>query len=263
MITFTKMHGAGNDFILINDLSGGQALSKEKIARLCERRFGIGADGLMFLRVPREGGDARMVYHNSDGGEAEMCGNGARCFALFARRELGWKPAKLTIETLAGKVGAEFVDGQVRLKMTRPTDWREPVTVETDCGVFCIAHVNTGVPHAVARVNDVSKVDVARAGRMIRFHSLFSPAGANANFFELTQDGTLILRTYERGVEGETLACGTGVVATALVAEKFHNIRLPARVLVRGGDVLRVERDALGEIYLTGPAVFVFEGRTF
>ncbi len=260
-LSFTKMHGAGNDFILINDLDGKMAIGRSDIAALCERRFGVGADGLMFLRKASNGADVRMVYHNSDGGEAEMCGNGARCFALFARRELDWQKPSLRIATAAGIIEAGFVQNFVRLRMTRPCDWREPVTINTKHGNFAVVHINTGVPHVVVRVSEIDSVDVESLGRELRYHAIFAPAGANVNFFQIGSDATLKLRTYERGVEAETLACGTGVVATALVAEKYHNIPIPVRVRVRGGDVLTVQRDDSNEVYLIGPAVFVFEGK--
>jgi len=258
---FEKMHGAGNDFILISAWDEDIVLLRHQISRLCDRRFGIGADGLMLLRKPKtKGADICMSYYNSDGGEAEMCGNGARCFALFARKALGWKKPTLVIETAAGIVTAGFEGELVRLSMTRPQGWRAPFLL-TVCGEsYSVAFVNTGVPHAVVRVSDIEKIDVRSLGSAIRHHPEFAPCGTNANFFNYTPDGTIVLRTYERGVEDETLACGTGVVATALVAHHYHGGKMPARVRVRGGDILCVATSVADEVFLTGPAKFVFAG---
>jgi diaminopimelate epimerase len=260
-IRFTKMHGAGNDFVLVSALEEDIILSRQQIARLCDRRFGVGADGLMILRKSSQAGaDVRMSYYNSDGGEAEMCGNGARCFARFAKRELDWNKPRITIQTGAGLVAAEYEGELVRLMMTPPRDWLAPFLIQALGENFSVAFVNTGVPHAVMQVNDLEKLDVRSLGSAIRHHSEFAPSGTNANFFAFAADGAILLRTYERGVEDETLACGTGVVATALVAHRYYGGTMPASIRVRGGDYLRVETSECGQVFLIGPATFVFEG---
>lgn len=263
---FWKMNGAGNDFIAADNRAGRLALDRATIARLCDRHRGIGADGLLLAEPASGDADLRMRYYNADGGEAEMCGNGARCFARFADRLLGGGRRRVRFETLAGEVEAELRGERVALAMPEPKDWRGPLDLETDPGQQRMVHfVNTGVPHAVVFVEDVEAVDVRREGAALRHHRVFAPAGTNANFACVEGRGRLALRTYERGVEDETLACGTGVCAAALIYARLHGAPPPVAVRTRGGDILEVEfQMAAGlpsRVVLLGPAEFVFEGR--
>lgn len=254
-IPFVKMHGAGNDFIVVNDWALTFPLDDRAfMAKICTRRTGIGSDGILLIQ-PSECADVRMRFINPDGGEASMCGNGARCFARRAF-ELGFAPETMKIETAAGMVSAEILGEQVRLVMTDPTDWRMGLDAGTTAPVD---FVNTGVPHAVLRVENVAEINVAALGRSLRYHSLFAPGGTNVDFVQVLPDRTLQLRTYERGVEAETLACGTGAVATALVAAKHGWVDLPVAVHCAGGYDLVVD-SAGGAALLTGNAITVFEG---
>ena len=272
MLKFTKMNGAGNDFVLVDNRDGKLQLSRETIARLCDRHRGIGADGLLAVESAKppqnesgeNGADFQMRYYNSDGGEAEMCGNGARCFARFAQR-LSEKSGAISFETLAGKITAQFVGEQIRLAMSEPRDLRLDEQLALKLETARVHSVNTGVPHAVVFVEDLENVAVARLGAEIRFHEHFAPRGTNVNFAKQLDAQNIAIRTYERGVEAETLACGTGVVASALIFHKLKNAPAPIGVRVRGGERLEVSFEKTGDgifknVTLTGPADFVFEG---
>lgn len=255
-LPFWKMHGAGNDFILVDDRSQTfPAGDLPWIAHLCERRRGVGSEGLLLIQ-PSAAADFRMRFFNPDGHEAEMCGNGARCIARLAH-EIGAAPADMRIETAAGLVRAEILPPLVRLHLPPPNGWRLDLSVEWSGRKWAIHHVNTGVPHAVAVVDDLAALDVPAFGSCIRRHALFAPAGTNADFIQIAGPDSLSIRTYERGVEAETLACGTGIVAAALVAEKLGLVRAPVRVRTAGGDSLDV---AMGPLALTGPAEHSFRG---
>ncbi|GAB4247432.1 MAG: diaminopimelate epimerase [Candidatus Methylacidiphilales bacterium] len=264
-LAFTKMTGAGNDFVCVNNRAGTVKLTRRRIAALCHRQFGIGADGLLALeKATRQGVDCRMRYYNSDGGEAEMCGNGARCFARFAARVLRWKKPFLRIQTKAGLVTAEFSGEEVRVGLTPPGPISGPLHLVAGGGELDVWSVNTGVPHAVVFVEDAEAVDVVTLGRALRFHERFAPKGTNVNFVQRPAKGPLLVRTYERGVEVETLACGTGVAASALTAARVFGLTSPVRLRVAGGAVLEVgfepSGDGFANVTLKGPATFVYEG---
>ncbi|MFQ3671590.1 MAG: diaminopimelate epimerase [Verrucomicrobiia bacterium] len=264
-LDFVKMTGAGNDFVCADNRSGRLKLSRKRIAALCHRHFGVGADGVLLLEKPtRAGEDCRMRYYNADGGEAEMCGNGARCFARFAREVLRWRKPMLRMQTKAGLVTAEFFGEEVRVGLTAPGPIAGPLPLQVDGATLEVWSVNTGVPHAVVLVEEAGAVDVMSWGRALRWHEAFAPKGTNANFVERLKAGHLRVRTYERGVEGETLACGTGVTACALVAARLLGWASPVRVKVEGGAVLEVgfkpTGDGFAEVTLKGPATFVFRG---
>jgi diaminopimelate epimerase len=263
MLRFTKMNGAGNDFILIDNRAGDIDLNPSQIARLCDRHRGIGADGILLLENPSDHADFRMRYFNADGGEAEMCGNGARCFARFANKVTGAED-KMSFETPAGVISAELAGDLVTLKMTEPTDLRLNVPLQIGAEKKIVHFINSGVPHVVVPVAQVGDVDVSGEGSAIRHHEAFSPKGANVNFIEKRGPDKIAVRTYERGVEDETLACGTGVVASALVFAVTEKAKGPIGVIARGGDELRVGFDRIDKqfrnVTLTGPAEFVFEG---
>ncbi len=264
-LQFTKMNGAGNDFVMLDNRDLCHALDKAAIARLCDRHRGVGSDGLIAVEPAQNGADFRMRYYNADGGEAEMCGNGARCFARFASRVAG-KDGAITFETMAGVIGARLIGDEVQLAMSAPHSLALGAEVQAADTRLTVHFLNTGVPHAIVFMEDLEKTDVLRLGAALRYHTHFAPKGTNANFVGKLPDGSIAIRTYERGVEGETLACGTGVTAAALIFARLTGAASPVRVKVRGGDTLQVgfERDCDGwsNVTLTGPADFVFNGET-
>jgi diaminopimelate epimerase len=260
---FMKMNGAGNDFVMLDNRTGDVRLGPSDIARLCDRHRGVGADGVLVLEPPTNGADFRMRYYNADGGEAEMCGNGARCFARFAGRVAG-AGENVTFETPAGVIAAALEGERVTLQMSEPKDLRLDVSVSVNNEEIHCHYVDSGVPHVVVPVSAIANVDVRTIGAALRHHPEFAPRGANVNFLERRGDNAIAIRTYERGVEDETLACGTGVVASALTFAATENITSPVSVLVRGGDELQVgfnrAGDSFTDVTLSGPADFVFEG---
>ena len=263
MLRFTKMNGAGNDFILIDNRGGDVHLQRSQIAHLCDRHRGIGADGILLLEDATNRADFRMRYFNADGGEAEMCGNGARCFARFANKVAGAQ-RKISFETPAGVISAELVGDLVTLQMTEPTDLSLDMKLPMANENKTVHFINSGVPHVVIPVPQINDVDVRRQGSVVRHHKMFSPKGANVNFIEKRGPKKIAIRTYERGVEDETLACGTGIVASALIFAATENANGPIIVTARGGDELQVGFEKIGNqfrhVTLTGPADFVFEG---
>ena len=264
-IRFWKLEGAGNDFLGLDGRSGSFKLNRKKIADLCDRRRGVGADGVLVVEKPkRRGADFRMRYYNSDGGEAEMCGNGARCFALLARAVSGRKGNVLRIQTQAGLVTLQIRGQEVQVSMTEPTRLRLGKKVVVAGRKVVVDFLNTGVPHAVLFVRSVRSVDVAQLGRAIRYHSAFAPSGTNVNFVEIGRGNRIHVRTYERGVEGETLACGTGVVASSILSNLRRGLRSPILVTTRGGDHLRVGFSMVNgqarKVTLQGPARIVYTG---
>lgn len=263
MLRFTKMNGAGNDFVMFDNRAGDLRLATEQIVKICDRHRGVGADGILVLERSRNGADFRMRYYNADGGEAEMCGNGARCFARYANRIAG-PLEKLSFETPAGVIGANLQGDMVRLEMSEPRDLRLGIKIPLTDQTINAHFVNSGVPHVVIPVDDLELVDVCGIGSAVRRHELFAPNGANVNFMYRRGDRQISIRTYERGVENETLACGTGVVASGLVFAALERKDGPIGVLVRGGNELKVGFEKSGEqfknVTLTGPADFVFEG---
>jgi diaminopimelate epimerase len=263
MLRFTKMNGAGNDFVLLDNRAGDLALTREQITRVCDRHRGVGADGVLLLERPTNGADFRMRYYNADGGEAEMCGNGARCFARFAGRTAG-PLEKVSFETPAGVIGAELKGDLVTLQMSEPQDLRLGLEVPVAGEKIRASYVDSGVPHVVVPVANIEEVDVHSLGAALRHHPMFAPRGTNANFSEQRGPRSIAIRTYERGVEDETLACGTGVVASAIIFAATEDVSGPIDVLVRGGDTLQVgftrEGENLRNVTLTGPAEFVFDG---
>ena len=263
MLRFTKMNGAGNDFVMIDNRAGEVRLQPEQIVEICDRHRGVGADGVLLLENGSNGADFRMRYYNRDGGEAEMCGNGARCFARFANKVAG-APAKISFQTPAGLIRGELTGELVTLHMSEPKDLRLGLDLVANDAKEHVHFINSGVPHVVVPVSSIEQVDVNAEGGVIRRHEMFVPAGANVNFMEDRGEKQIAIRTFERGVEHETLACGTGVVGSALVFAATEKVDGPITVLVRGGSELSVDfkRDEGGfrNVTLTGPAEFVFEG---
>ncbi|MBN2372880.1 diaminopimelate epimerase [bacterium] len=264
-ISFFKMSACGNDFCLIDNREGRFPTPAEPVVKdICRRRISLGADGLILVE---KSGKAffRMRFFNSDGGEAEMCGNGARCVARFAYiKKIAFK--KMSFETQAGLVnavvtqnGARIGIGTVRLSQEDAKVSLQDVIPDNDA-----YHITVGVPHVVCFVNDLERLDVDGLGKKIRRHSLFLPNGTNANFVKITGARSIMIRTYERGVEGETLACGTGSTAAVIVATGLGLVTPPVEVMTRSGCPLKVdfERDGglFKEIWLEGEARVVCAG---
>lgn len=254
-IRFTKMHGAGNDFIMVDDRNQTFPVdNREFIAQISSRRIGIGCDGILLIQ-PSDRADFRMRFINPDGGEQDMCGNGARCIARLAYDQ-GVVEKQMVIETGAGLVEAEILNDLVRLVLTDPQDLQLDLACDLE---WTVDFLNTGVPHAVAWVADPQAVDLPLIGRQVREHHLFAPNGTNANFARVEGDGSLSVRTYERGVEAETLACGTGATAVGLLAAQRGWVKLPVAVHCAGGFDLIID-SVHGKTTLMGGAEYVFQG---
>lgn len=266
-IPFWKMHGAGNDFILVNAIVSPVEGLTRYVSTLCKQRTGIGAEGLIVLHPALKEGHFRMQFFNPDGQEAELCGNGARCVARLAN-DLDIAPSTMLIETPAGIIEAEVMskNDNVRLSMPEPRDYRSDATVNLkDGSTWTYAFVNTGVPHVVIKVDDLKSIALAAIGRQIRQHPDFSPHGTNVNFISSIDNHHLHVRTYERGVEAETLACGTGITASAITAILGGYAASPVHVHAASGATLSVSMEVLSEnvrkVALTGPACYTFKGQ--
>lgn len=264
-LPFVKMSGTGNDFILIDHRK--PRLNREimpEFARLvCRRRFSVGADGMIFIE-DSDKADFKWLFFNGDGSEAEMCGNGARCAARFAYMH-GIAPAHMHFETVAGIIEAKVSDITVSLLMTDPKDFRLDRELDVAGQTVTLHSVDTGVPHAVLFVDSYDAVDIRETGRNIRLHDAFMPAGTNVNFVQQRPDGALKVRTYERGVEDETMACGTGAVASALIAAARGLAKSPVEIVTSGGDRLEIlfdlhEGPAASAVFLKGPAHVIYSG---
>jgi diaminopimelate epimerase len=260
---FTKMHGAGNDFILLDNRDGAlqKYLCAPWIQHICQRHEGIGADGVIVMNR-HEQADFSMLFFNDDGGTAAMCGNAARCLARYAH-DHAQVPARMAFLTAAGTVNAEILpDGQVAIELPPPHSIRRSIKPPEYHGT--VDTINTGVPHAVVFTQSFEGIDLIELGRIIRHSTAFAPEGTNVNLAMQTADNRLAVRTYERGVEGETLACGTGIVACALLAHLRIGIRPPILVECAHGDVLRVgfeyKNETFTRVRLEGPAAYCFTG---
>ena len=263
-IAITKMSGAGNDFIVIDHRTGfiPETYQPQFAQLICRHSFSVGADGLILIEVS-ETEDFSWRFFNKDGSVAEMCGNGARCAARYAWRK-GIAGRQMRFATLAGVIGAELIGEQehVKVTMTPPSDYQDSLLIplgESEKEVFS---VNTGVPHAVVFV-DSDNPPVEHWGRTLRYHEQFEPAGTNANFVKILEDGELLVRTYERGVEAETMACGTGVVAAAIVAARQGLAESPVDVTTTGGEQLIVQfelrQNYINDVHLQGAARIIYE----
>ena len=250
-VRFVKMHGAGNDFVLVDDRDGGFPCEHRLIAAMATRPGGIGCEGVVLVQRS-ETADFKMRFFNPDGSEAELCGNGARCVAAFAR-EIGAVAGKvMRFETAAGPVDAEILDDDlVRIAMPDPKDLGDDFVV-------------AGVPHKIVPVDNIAKADVEGEGRRIRMSDEFAPDGTNVDFACYRAPDRTSVRTYERGVEAESFACGTGAVAAAVVGVAQHGLRFPVRVKTSGGYELIVDgvqtKAGFEELTLTGPVKRVYEG---
>ncbi|MGZ3864373.1 MAG: diaminopimelate epimerase [Bacteroidia bacterium] len=254
VLHFYKYHGCGNDFIILDNRTGAIKLSNQQVQNLCHRHFAIGADGLMLLEL-EPGYDFKMVYYNSDGNISSLCGNGSRCITAFAQK-LGIIKDKARFLAADGEHFSVINGTEIALKMNDVNS----IEQHTD-----FSFLNTGSPHVVKWVNGLDEYDVFTEGRKIRRSEPFnSKGGTNVNFAEPDANG-IFIRTYERGVEDETLACGTGVTAAALVAASLNKATSPTlcKVKTPGGDLtVTFQKTPAGftDIWLRGPAVFVFEG---
>lgn len=266
-IPFTKMSGSGNDFIVIDHRQ--PFLHREQIASfaktVCQRKFSVGADGLILIETSDEA-DFAWTFLNADGSVAEMCGNGARCAARFAFTN-NIAPATMRFKTLAGIIEAEIVDHSVKLKMTAPEGLELGTILSLGNDEKEVHSLNTGVPHAVVFTDDAAATPVVEWGRTIRQHGHFQPAGTNANFAQVLGANELHVRTYERGVEDETMACGTGAVSAAIIAALTGRVKPPVKVITSGGEPLIIhfaepaEGQLVNEVYLEGAARIIYQGQ--
>jgi len=269
-IAFTKMSGAGNDFLIVAAQKG---MNYSNLAQaMCDRTNGVGADGLLVLDASRQA-DYRMRIINADGSEAEMCGNGVRCLGAYilARRHPSKK--NFSIETLAGLIRIRQKGKAMSVRLSDPKDYKSDMPLAVGDRATTVHFMNTGVPHTIVFVNGLADIDVQTIGRAIRYHEAFAPKGTNVNFVEQVKPGFIAVRTYERGVEGETKACGTGSVASAIIAflksrssdEDVRQVRQD--VLTKSGDVLTVTFDVAGDqvmnVWLTGAVRFIADGKFF
>ncbi len=259
------MSASGNDFIVIDNRSGKVNERfhdiSEFVKKVCRVHHSVGADGVILIENSKEQ-DFCWRFFNADGSEAEMCGNGGRCAARFAYMN-GIAKQKMAFETIAGTIKAEVHGGgKVKLQLTKPTDLKLDYPVGLDDKELFVSSVNTGVPHAVLLVTDIDYVPVEELGRMIRYHKIFGEKGTNVNFVEARDKKNVKVRTYERGVEGETLACGTGAVASAVILAEKGLVKSPVNIHTRGGEVLKIyiDGDVNGDVYLEGDAKIIYVG---
>jgi len=262
-LSFTKMEGTGNDFFLINNHRGELKLDWQALARrYCHRRFGIGADGLIVLEPSQEANFTMRIF-NADGSEAEMCGNGARCAAAFAVDQ-GIAPSEMRFATLAGVIAAKVGPDTVAIRVTEPQSLDTDIAIEIDSRTYRVGFANTGVPHAILFVEDLGSLPVESLGRAIRRHGAFAPAGTNADFVQVMDEGRITVRTYERGVEAETLACGTGATAAAIISHALKRVsRTPVRVTMPGGELMidfSFQEGRYRDVWLIGAVASVFSG---
>ncbi len=276
ILKFSKMVASGNDFVIIEARNvttspGHKILAK----RICHRKSGAGADGMLLLEKSKKS-DLRMRVFNADGSEAEMCGNGARCAALYWGRNVATSQRrryKLIIQTKAGIIRSEVLGDNVKIKLTDPKKLKLNIPIKFKDRILHVNFINSGVPHAVIFVEGLNKIDLLTLGRYIRYHRKFAPAGTNVNLVEVQNKKSLKIRTYERGVEDETLACGTGAVAAALITSS--QLSLPVRqagafssqqinVHTKSGEVLRVYfnriKNNFNDVWLEGKVKIVYKG---
>ena len=263
---FTKMVASGNDFIVIRS-AGQRVIRLKEFAKIvCDRKYGAGADGLLFLEKSKSA-DVRMRIFNADGTEAEMCGNGARCTALYVGHQVTKSPGhpkKIKIQTKAGIIDSEVNDNVVKIKLTDPKGIRLDIPLKAGKRNIKVNFIDTGVPHAVIFTEGLDNIDVFNLGKFVRFHKQFSPRGTNVDFVEVLGEDSIKVRTYERGVEDETLACGTGSVASALIFAIKAGLSKKVSVHTRSKEILSVsflkENDNFENVCLEGQARIVYEG---
>ncbi len=271
-IEFYKLSGSGNDFIIIDnrDRIVDENNLPAFISKVCRRKLSVGADGFILVENS-DVADFKWRFYNSDGSNAEMCGNGARCVARFAYfNNISGK--KISFETDAGIISAEVINDRVKVKLPDPFDFQSDYTLKLKNSCLTVSSINTGVPHVVLTADEVDDMDdLFNTGKEIRFHERYAPAGTNVNFVCLHKDGennsSIKIRTYERGVEDETLACGTGSIAGALVMAKKFGLKSPVNVITRGGESLKIyfkkNKKGFKDIFLEGNACIIYKGEIF
>lgn len=255
-----KISGSGNDFVLFNNLTARIKNRRNLAITVCRYKYGIGADGAIFLEKSKKA-DFRMRIFNPDGSEAEMCGNGLRCLIRFIHEQKISRKKSFLIETGAGiyKANLEYPDVSISMFLVKKPEFN--VTVDIDGEVINAHLLNTGVPHAVILVEDVEKIDVRKYGPLIRYHKKFQPAGTNVDWLQVIDRHHGRVRTYERGVEDETLACGTGIVASVLCGAMLEKFTSPVEIIARSGEKLCVSFSSdFGEIFFKGSTKVIFEG---
>ena len=268
-IHFYKMTGAGNDFIFIdnrNDLVDADRC-RDLVRAACRRKLSVGADGVVLIENDPEA-DFKWRFFNSDASEAEMCGNAARCAVRFAYLAGIVHKPKVAFRTLPGIIQGEILDTGVKVQMTNPHSLELDLHLEGDGHAFVFDFIDTGVPHAVCFLNDEKELELLNVqglGKTFRFHSHFQPAGSNINFACVLNEHQMIVRTYERGVEGETLACGTGVTASVLTAAVRNRVASPVEVRTQGGESLTIhferneDSNEFKGVFMEGEARVVYE----
>jgi diaminopimelate epimerase len=264
------MAGAGNDFVVIEANNGVDY--KKLTKKVCDRSTGIGADGLLILDKSKKA-DYQMRIINADGSEAEMCGNGARCMAAYIVRNHSPKKKLFTIETLAGKIFAEAKGEIAHIRLSTPTDYKSNIPLSINGQKIHVDYIDTGVPHTIVFVDSLKQIDVPKIGPIIRYHKKFDPRGTNANFVEQIKEDLVEVRTYERGVEDETKACGTGAVASAIVSylkanpDVQNKTKAQMNVLTASTEILEVifdlDRRKVSNVWLKGSAKFIAQGEYF
>ncbi|MBN2297949.1 MAG: diaminopimelate epimerase [Deltaproteobacteria bacterium] len=263
VLPFTKMSGTGNDFIVINNMQGTYAIDWSSFAaHYCTRRTSVGADGVLIIEGSTEA-DFNYRIFNADGSEAEMCGNGARCAALFAfQHKVAGR--HMWFNTLAGIIEAKVNTHDISIRMTDPHNLEKDILLDIGTQQHRVDFINTGVPHTVIFTEDLSTISIIELGRAIRMHEHFSPAGTNVNFVQIMEDGHIRVRTYERGVEAETLACGTGAVASALISNCVRHVPgPPVHVHMPGGELsidFLLDHESFSDVWLRGSVDIVYTG---
>ena len=257
-IKFQKFHGASNDFVII-DGHFLEKITSAAIKRICDRKRGVGADGLIFVSKPK-GKNVIFKFFNSDGNEADFCGNGLRCATMFCK--LNYGISDVLFKTNSGICSTKFVSRKKILVEVPVNIKAQKIRFSGKTLFFC----DTGVPHTVIIVKNLKDIDVEKKGKIIRWHDFFSPAGTNVDFVEIISENKIFLRTYERGVEGETDACGSGACASALSLAIFANLQFPIDVITKSSDTLRIylpegkNKDNTDKLFLEGTAEFSFRG---
>ena len=262
IIKFTKMCATGNDFVVVDNRDNVIQDTRSFSKHVCERRFEIGADGVLLLENS-EKADFKMRIINADSSEAEMCGNGARCIARFAQ-QLKLVSKRTRFETIAGIIEAEATSNNIRLKMSNPCNIKFNIQLEVNGQEQIVHYIDTGVPHAILYFDNIENVDVMTIGSLIRYHKHFSPRGTNVDFVSINNKDSLNMRTYERGVEGETYACGTGAVASAAISYALGKLNsMPISIKVKGGRLkvnLHYNKEIFSDVFLEGDAQIIYKG---
>ena len=264
-IPFVKMVASGNDFVVVDNRNQKVKDPLSFAREVCTPHTGVGADGVLLVENSRKAA-FKMRIVNSDGSEAEACGNGFRCIALFARDKLRY-PGHFRFESLSGVIEADLKKNRVRVQLVTPKDLRENQEIEVAGNRLHYSFINTGVPHTVIFVEGLPKIDVERIGRAVRRHEVFKPQGTNVNFAEVKGPHAISVRTYERGVENETQACGTGSTASAIISSLAGYTRPPVEVQTRSGEILAIDfnqaQKKITDVFLEGEARIVCEGKLY